>query len=164
MNSIANWAATAAATTLLAAGSVSAEPLTIAQAQALLTPFYGALDQPATKDTRALVEKALSPDWKSYSNERDYKGREAFIGMVSGLAKSVPDMRWEVKEMLVSGNRVIVRSMASGTPQGQFMGMPVTGNKSFSIMAIDIHTIVDGKATVAHHVEDWAAALRQLKP
>lgn len=164
MNSIGNLAAAVGVATLMAAGTASAQSVTLAQAQALLTPFYGALDQPATKDTRALVEKALAPDWKSYSNENDFKGREAFIAMVSGLAKTVPDMRWEVKEMLLSGNRVIVRSMASGTPQGQFMGMPAAGNKSFSIMAIDIHTIVDGKAVVAHHVEDWAAAMRQLKP
>lgn len=29
-------------------------------------------------------------------------------------------------------------------------------------MTIDIHTVRDGKLAVAHHVEDWAGALRQL--
>lgn len=90
--------------------------------------------------------------------------REAFINQVIGMGKSIPDLRWDVKDMLVGGNRVIVRSIASGTPQGQFMGVPVAGNKSFSISAIDIHTIVDGKSVTAHHVEDWADAMRQLKP
>lgn len=143
--------------------AVSAQPLTQEQAHALLDPFYSALDRPASKDTRTLVENALAADWKSYSNETEFKGREAFIGMVSGLAKSMPDLRWEVKEMLVSGNRVIVRSITSATPQDQFMGMPVAGNKSFTIMAIDIHTIADGKGVAVHHVEDWASAIRQLQ-
>ncbi|MDD2925824.1 ester cyclase [Rhodoferax sp.] len=164
MNMISKLAAQAVLATLVATGAASAQTITLEQAHALLDPFYAALDRPATKDIRALVEQALSPDWKSYANDTDFKGREAFINQMVGLAKSVPDMRWEVRDMLVSGNRVIVRSMASGTPQGQFMGMPVAGNKSFAIMAIDIHTIADGQGILAHHVEDWASAMRQLKP
>jgi hypothetical protein len=30
-------------------------------------------------------------------------------------------------------------------------------------MAIDIHTIEDGKIVMSHHLEDWAGALQQLK-
>ncbi len=63
---------------------------------------------------------------------------------------------------MVHGDRIIVRSEASGTPAGPFFGVPPTG-KSFKIMTIDIHTIKDGKAITAHHVEDWAGALRQLQ-
>ena len=159
-----SFTAAAVAMAAVATGPAAvAQDVTLAQAHALLDPFYSALTQPGTKDTRALVESALAPDWKSYSNDTEYKGREAFIGMVSSFATSIPDMRWEVKEMLVSGNRVIVRSMATGTPQGPFMGMPTTGNKPFSIMAIDIHTVANGKAVAAHHVEDWATAIRQLR-
>ena len=62
---------------------------------------------------------------------------------------------------MVDGNRIIVRSVASGTPVGPFFGVPPSG-KTFKIMTIDIHTIIDGKAITAHHVEDWAGALRQL--
>lgn len=164
MYQISKIVATAGLVALASSGGVYAQSLSLEQAHALLDPFYSALDMPATKDTRALVEKALAPDWKSYSNETEFKGREAFINQMIGLGKAIPDMRWEVKEMLVSGNRVIVRSIASGTPKGQFMGMPVSGAKSFSIMAVDVHTIADGKGVFAHHVEDWAGAMRQLKP
>jgi predicted ester cyclase len=139
------------------------DALSLAQAQALLLPFYAAFDDPASKDTRALVEAALSADWCSYSNDKEFKGREAFIQGVQGMAKMVPNMRWRVEEILVSGQRAIVRSIVSGTPQGQFMGMPVSDQASFSVMAIDIHTIVDGRSAVVHHVEDWASAMRQLK-
>ena len=53
--------------------------------------------------------------------------------------------------------------IASGTPSGEFMGIPHTG-KSFNIMTIDVHTDnKDGKLVAAHHVEDWAGALKQLK-
>ena len=62
---------------------------------------------------------------------------------------------------MVDGNRIIVRSEASGTPAGPFFGAPPSG-KTFKIMTIDIHTFQGGKAITAHHVEDWAGALRQL--
>ena len=58
----------------------------------------------------------------------------------------------------MDGKRIIVRSEAGVAP---FVGVPPSG-KSFKIMTIDIHTIKDGKAINAHHVEDWASALRQL--
>lgn len=163
MNPLSKLASTVGLAAMVASGAASAQSITLEQAHALLDPFYSALDNPAQKDIRTLVEKALPTEWKSYSSETEFKGREAFIGMVTGLSKLMPGMRWEVKEMLVSGNRVIVRSIASGKPQGPFMGMPTSGDKAFSIMAIDIHTIADGKAIAAHHVEDWATAMRQLK-
>jgi predicted ester cyclase len=55
-----------------------------------------------------------------------------------------------------------VRSEASGTPAGDFMGVP-HGGKRFSVMTIDIHTVEGNTLVRAHHVEDWAGALRQLK-
>ncbi|MGH8865659.1 MAG: ester cyclase [Burkholderiales bacterium] len=63
--------------------------------------------------------------------------------------------------MLVDGNRVIVRSEASGTPAGPFFGVP-HGGKSSRIMTIDIHTVQGGKLVEAHHVENRAGAIRQL--
>lgn len=53
-------------------------------------------------------------------------------------------------------------SEASGTPVADFMGVP-HGGKRFSVMTIDIHTVEAGKLVRAHHVEDWAGALRQLR-
>jgi hypothetical protein len=41
------------------------------------------------------------------------------------------------------------------------MGVPHRGG-SFAVVAIDIHTVRDGKLVRADHVEDWATALRQL--
>ena len=44
------------------------------------------------------------------------------------------------------------------------MGVPTDGTKSFKILTIDMHTVKDGKILETHHVEDWATAMRQLKP
>ena len=60
-----------------------------------------------------------------------------------------------------TGDRVIVRGEAIGTPAGDFMGVPF-GGKSFKLMSIDVHTIADGKLTRSYHLEDWMGAVRQL--
>ena len=90
------------------------------------------------------------------------KGREEFIQQAIGFGKLIPDLGWEIKEVFADQGRIIVRSEASGTPVGDFMGVP-HGGRRFAVMTIDIHTVEDGKLVRAHHVEDWASALRQLK-
>jgi predicted ester cyclase len=135
--------------------------LTPEAARRLVTPFYDMLNTPATKDLKALAESVIAPDWRSYGDDRTFKGREAFVAQMGGFGKLIPDLRWEIKEVFVAGDRVIVRGEASGTPQGPFFGVP-PGGKSFNIMSIDIHTVRDGKLVAAHHVEDWAGAIRQL--
>lgn len=153
-----------AATLAVAAAQTApawAQSMTVEQARKQVAPFYEMLNQPATKDLKALSEQTLSPDWKSYSSETDFKGRDAFVAQAGGFGKLIPDLRWEIKDVMVDGNRIIVRSEASGTPVGPLFGVPPSG-KSFKIMTIDIHTIKEGKAIAAYHVEDWAGALRQL--
>lgn len=127
----------------------------------LVAPFYDALNRPASKDVAALVEGVASADWRSYSGENVSKGREEFIQQVKGFGKMIPDLTWDIKEVFADGDRVIVRSEASGTPAGDFMGVPHAGRR-FAVMTIDVHTVRDGKLVAAHHVEDWASALRQL--
>ncbi len=132
------------------------------QARALIAPFYDALNNPASKDVRALIEGLASPDWRSFSGETVSKGRDEFIQQVMGFGKLLPDLAWDIKSVFADGDTIIVRSEASGTPAADFMGIPHAG-KRFAIMAIDVHTVQDGKLLRAHHVEDWASALRQLK-
>lgn len=131
-------------------------------AHALVAPFYAALDAPAGKDVRALVESVAAPDWRSFSGEAASKGREEFIQQVIGFGRAIPDLAWEIKEIVADGDKIVVRSEATGTPAVDFMGVPHSGRR-FAIMTIDIHTVAEGKLVRAHHVEDWAGALRQLR-
>jgi predicted ester cyclase len=119
-------------------------------AREIIAPFYDALNRPA--ETRAGT---------SFSAEGVSKGREEFIQQVKGFGKLIPDLAWAIQEVLVAGDRIVVRSEAGGTPAGELFGVP-HGGKSFRIMTIDVHTVRDGKLAVAHHVEDWAGAVRQL--
>jgi predicted ester cyclase len=89
-------------------------------------------------------------------------GRDTSIKVVSGFASSIPDMKFEIKEIVVAGDRVIVRGEVTGTPAGDLFGVPHSG-KSFRIMAIDIQTIKNGKIAKTYHLENWLSAIGQLR-
>jgi len=126
--------------------------------------FYDFLSNPASVEHATAFKAVTAENWESIG---DYFGtnkeRDEFIGQVSGFfAKLMPDLNWDVQEMIHEGNRVVVRSRATGTPQGPLFGVDGKG-KSFDILTIDIHTVEDGKIVTSYHLEDWAGALQQLK-
>lgn len=148
------------ATTLPA---LAAEPLSEEAARTAIAPFYQALNATPNQDAAQLVLQATADNWESCSAEDICKPRDKVAPTIAGFSKIIPDLKWEIKEVLVSGNRVTVRGEATGTPAGEFMGVDGKG-KSFKLMSIDIHTIENGKMSgKTYHIEDWASALRQLK-
>jgi predicted ester cyclase len=130
-------------------------------AMAIISPFYDALNAGAGKDTAAIIKSATTPEWVSCSSNDGCGPRDAVIKGMMGLEQAVPDLKWSIKQVIVAGNQVVVRGEASGTPAGDFMGVP-HGGKSFKIMSTDIHTVENGKITKSYHVEDWMEATRQL--
>ena len=162
MKRLVELVVTAAMLTIPAAAS--AQALTEAQARAAIAPWYQLFNQPVQGDMKTLQEQILTADYESCSGylPGDCWGRETSIKVVGGFAKSIPDMKFDIKEILVAGDRVVVRGEVSGTPAGDLFGVPHTG-KSFRIMAIDIQTIRDGKIARTYHLENWLSALRQLR-
>ena len=73
----------------------------------------------------------------------------------------MPDLKFAPQEITQQGKVFVVRSRATGTPNGPLFGVPASG-KSFDIMTIDIHTVENGLIVRSYHVEDWAAAIRQI--
>ena len=69
--------------------------------------------------------------------------------------------QFDIKEVLVAGDRVIVRGEVTGTPAGDLFGVPHTG-KSFRMMAIDIQPSED-KISRTFHMENWLSAIGQLR-
>lgn len=155
--------ATIAATVL----AISTMAMTMSNAhaddKATVQAFYDFLSNPASEEHAAAFKSATTADWESIG---DYSGKnksiDAFVGQVSGFfAKLMPDLNWEVQEMIQAGDKVVVRSRATGTPNGPLFGVDGQG-RSFDILTIDVHTLKDGKIISSYHLEDWAGALQQL--
>jgi steroid delta-isomerase-like uncharacterized protein len=73
-----------------------------------------------------------------------------------------PDLRMEPQDVLVSGDKAVARVRATGTHQGEFLGMPATG-KSVDVQLIDITRFGnDGLAREHWGVFDALALMQQL--
>jgi hypothetical protein len=84
--------------------------LTELQARAIIEPWYSMFNQPVRGDIAALHDKAVTPDYQSFTGEGagESWGRDVSIKVIGSFALSIPDMKFEIKEVLVAGNRVIV--------------------------------------------------------
>ena len=128
---------------------------------AVVRAFYERLlSEPNAGDIAERVRDVVIEDWVSEPQPRGGPGAEGMVKSLKFFGKAVPDLKWTPQEILRSGDRYIVRSIATGTPAGKFFGVDAKG--SFEIMTIDIHTVKDGRIVRSYHVEDWARAIRQV--
>jgi predicted ester cyclase len=74
--------------------------------------------------------------------------RQSYAGIFAGL----PDLHYQIEDVIAEGDKVAVRLTVTGTHLGQFWGFPPTG-KRVKMTAIHIGRMVDGK-----FVEHWAEA------
>ena len=73
-----------------------------------------------------------------------------------------PDLRLHADEVLVSGSKTVTRAKATGTHQGELMGMPPTG-RSVDVRFIDIHQYDDAGLMAGHWgIMDTLAMMQQL--
>jgi steroid delta-isomerase-like uncharacterized protein len=73
-----------------------------------------------------------------------------------------PDLTMTPEDVLPSGDKVVARVRATGTHEGEFMGMPATG-KSFDVQLVDIIRFGDdGLAREHWGVFDQMAMMQQL--
>ena len=130
--------------------------------EALMAFYEKALTVNTETNPEAVCSEILADNFIS-NGSVESKTKEQLTGQLGFFWKLIPDLKWIPQEIINEGNKYVVRSLASGTPNGDFMGLPTDGSKSFSIMTIDIHTIIDGKVQEVYHLEDWGTAIKQLK-
>ena len=152
-----------AALLLALAPRAFAQNLTEDHARAIIAPWYSLFNVATRGDVKLIQEQVLTADYESCAGylPGECWGRDTSIKVVGNFSNSIPDMKFDIKEVLVAGDRVIVTGEVSGTPAGELFGAPHTG-KSFRMMAIDIQTIKDGKIAKTYHMENWLSALNQL--
>lgn len=72
-----------------------------------------------------------------------------------------PDTHATIDDLIVSGEKVVVRSTLRATQQAAAMGLPATG-LPVSIRAISIFRVVDGKIVERWGLVDALGLLRQI--
>lgn len=101
-------------------------------------------------DVDALGE-IIAEDFVEHEETPGFPPTKEGVKQVMGMFKvAFPDLRFEAQDVLASGDKVAARFRATGTHQGEFIGIPPTG-KSVDIQGMDI--IRFGDDGLAH--EHW---------
>jgi steroid delta-isomerase-like uncharacterized protein len=91
--------------------------------------------------------------------EPNKDGVQEFFRMYRG---AFPDLRMEAVDIIASGAKAVARVVATGTQQGEFMGMPASG-KRIEVQLIDVMQFDDsGKVCEHWGVMDMLGMLQQL--
>ncbi|MET8359888.1 ester cyclase [Micromonospora sp. NPDC005171] len=87
--------------------------------------------------------------------------REDVVTVLKGIADAVPDIHWEVDELLFDRDGIAVRAINTGTPVKEWLGVPPSG-ASFKIVEYAIYQVSDGRFSHMTNLHDSAEMLRQL--
>merc|ERR1711935_1270091 len=125
-----------------------------------------------------LLNETVKEDWTVRPNPADIVGGKGpgVVGLqriMQLFGEIIPDLKFERKEMFIHEDKVVVLLKVSGTiekaPEGEefipfFPGVAPSElvGKNFETLAVDIHSIVDGKIQQSYHTEDWRTAVYQM--
>ena len=89
------------------------------------------------------------------------QGPEGAILASRAFRTAVPDLRCDVEQMIISGDRVVSHLHFHGTFTGTFGKLKGQGQK-IDFIATDIYEIGDGKIVANWHIEDNLTLMKQL--
>ena len=109
------------------------------------------------------VKEMRTPDYLWYlpSNSTEPISREEGLEKVKRFHSIFPDINFSIEEVIAVGDKVISRYIMRGTHQGEFQGIPATGNK-VEISGITISRIENGKIVEEREERDMLGFMQQL--
>jgi steroid delta-isomerase-like uncharacterized protein len=127
---------------------------------------------------RKTLEAFSSADWKTYKAQlkenavyeeeptgRRAEGREAIIKLVEPWRRAFSDVQATIKEVIASGDALVVELEWSGTQDGPLVGpfgtIPPSGRKG-KLPAVQVVRFDSGQIRELRHYFDLLSMLRQL--
>jgi steroid delta-isomerase-like uncharacterized protein len=128
------------------------------QNKEVVRQFIEALD----KGNFDIHEELCADDYVCYfAGVPEPMNREAQKQFISTYYEAFPDNTHTIEDLIAKGNKVILRQSNRGTHQGDYEGIPPTGNK-VEYFGILIFEIADGKMVKAWGTEDMLTFMMQL--
>jgi predicted ester cyclase len=145
--------------------------LTVERVNGSLGFFLGGLEgrrrSMSAEENKALVRREQEELWNHTGNLD--AAQELFVPdhveaakqEAADVRRGFPDVRNTIEDLIVEGDKVVVRWRAQATHQGEYMGIPPTGNR-VDFTGIAIYRIEGGKIAESWAVSDRLGLMRQL--
>jgi predicted ester cyclase len=110
----------------------------------------------------SLLDELLAPDFVEHFPQPGIAPtREGVKQTLTALKTAFPDLRYTIDDAIVSGDKIVHRLSATGTMQGDFMGIAATGKRA-AWTEIHIGRGVNGRLTEHWGLVDQLGMLVQL--
>ncbi|HEU4571195.1 MAG TPA: ester cyclase [Candidatus Limnocylindrales bacterium] len=120
------------------------------------------LDEVMNRGNLDAVDELMGPRFVDHTAPPGVpEGAEGFKSFVTAFRAAVPDLQYTVEDELADGDTIVDRVRATGTMQGDFLGMPASG-RSATWEEIHITRYEDGRAAEHWGVVDQLGMLVQL--
>ena len=110
-----------------------------------------------------VADELVAEDFRMHEAgiEEPLRGPEGVKEVLGTYKNAFPDARIEIQELVAEEDAVVVRWRASGTHEGDLMGIEPTGNE-VSIVGMEMYHVRDGKAIEGWEIFDGLTMMQQL--
>ena len=130
--------------------------------KATLTRFIDAANRGDAELLSKTIEELIEPDALIRTPlPIDATGAELVKELWARLHRAYADLHITIEDLIEEGDKVVVRNTATGTHQGEYMGIPPTG-KSVTYNEIFIARFAEGRIAETWGVVDVLSQMRQL--
>jgi steroid delta-isomerase-like uncharacterized protein len=112
-----------------------------------------------------VIDEVLHSDIVCYdpnSESGEIRGADTIKGEIEYFRSAVPDLTYTVEDQVAEGDKVVTRYTARGTHQGEFFGIPGSGNR-IEMTGIQIDRFDESGKMIEEWPEyDLLGAMRQI--
>ena len=108
------------------------------------------------------IDELLTDDFVSHTLRLTEPGRAPLKAATERVHASLSDVAFDVEDLMADGDRVAVRLTASGTPKGDFMGVPAAG-KRYTVGEMHWFRLAGGRIAEHWHQYDALGMMKQLE-
>jgi predicted ester cyclase len=122
------------------------------------------LEEGFSKGNTDVVDEVLDPNFVCYdpnSEAGEVRGAQTIKAEIEWFRNALPDLTYTVEDQITEGDKVATRYKVSGTHQGEFFGVPPTGER-VQMTGIMIDCFEGGKMVEEWPEYDLLGVMRQL--
>lgn len=119
------------------------------------------MEEAFNKGNLAVIPDIVANEYIHHTNFGEMKGADGLKEAVTIMRTAFPDLNYVIDSMVAEGNMVAFTLRAQGTFEGEFFGMPPTGNQ-FEYTEAVFMRFADGKVEESWSYNDSSAWFKQL--
>jgi steroid delta-isomerase-like uncharacterized protein len=127
-----------------------------------MSPFVKRLVDAYNQRSLDEFDELLADDIVLVRDGEKAHGRVEFKAILSRLQRAFPDIQYRIDDVIVAGDRVVLRWEARGTHRGDYLGVAATG-RPVTYGGVTIYELREGKVARIWVAADLLSLLRRMR-